>query len=174
MGAGSNSTRTAVDSSKKAQELGADAILSVVPYYNKPNQKGLIEHFGAIARAVDLPIILYNIPSRTGVNIPFELVKDVSGVDFSISVEEAQNLITGDKDEYIIPLKITPASKTVADLGDEAFPHVLSSYKTNYDVKKSDRDNDRLTIVLIIVIIIKLFVSQFSGKSTKIFYIKIF
>ena len=58
LGAGSNSTKTAVESSKKAQELGADAILSVVPYYNKPNQKGLIEHFSAIARAVDLPIIL--------------------------------------------------------------------------------------------------------------------
>lgn len=69
LGAGSNSTRTAVDSSKKAQELGADAILSVVPYYNKPNQKGLIEHFGAIAKAVDLPIILYNIPSRTGISM---------------------------------------------------------------------------------------------------------
>ena len=69
MGAGSNSTRTAVDSSKKAQELGADAILSVVPYYNKPNQQGIIEHFGAIAKAVDLPIIMYNIPGRTGVNM---------------------------------------------------------------------------------------------------------
>lgn len=69
MGAGSNSTRTAVDCSKKAQELGADAILSVVPYYNKPNQQGLIEHFGSIAKATDLPIILYNIPGRTGINM---------------------------------------------------------------------------------------------------------
>ena len=69
MGAGSNSTRTAVDVTKKIQTLGADAILSVVPYYNKPNQQGMIEHFGAIARSTDLPIILYNIPSRTGVNM---------------------------------------------------------------------------------------------------------
>lgn len=69
MGAGSNSTDTAVNSSKKAQELGADAILSVVPYYNKPSQQGLIEHFGAIAKAVDLPIILYNIPGRTGIDM---------------------------------------------------------------------------------------------------------
>ena len=69
MGAGSNSTRTAVDVTKKVQSLGADAILSVVPYYNKPNQQGMIEHFGAIARSTDLPIILYNIPSRTGVNM---------------------------------------------------------------------------------------------------------
>lgn len=69
MGAGSNSTRTAIDVTKKVESLGADAILSVVPYYNKPNQQGMIEHFGAIARSTDLPIILYNIPSRTGVNM---------------------------------------------------------------------------------------------------------
>lgn len=69
MGAGSNCTRTAIESSKKAVEIGADAILSVVPYYNKPNQQGMIEHFGSIAKNVDIPIILYNIPGRTGVNM---------------------------------------------------------------------------------------------------------
>ena len=69
MGAGSNSTRTAVDVTKKVESLGADAVLSVVPYYNKPNQQGMIEHFGAIAKSTNLPIILYNIPSRTGVNM---------------------------------------------------------------------------------------------------------
>ncbi len=69
MGAGSNSTETAVKSSINAQKAGADAILTVVPYYNKPSQKGMYEHFSAIAKAVDLPIILYNIPGRTGVNM---------------------------------------------------------------------------------------------------------
>lgn len=69
MGAGSNSTETAVKSSINAQKAGADAILTVVPYYNKPSQKGMYEHFAAIAKAVDLPIILYNIPGRTGVNM---------------------------------------------------------------------------------------------------------
>ena len=69
MGAGSNCTKTAVESSKKAVELGADAILSVVPYYNKPNQQGMIEHFSEIAKNVDIPITLYNIPGRTGVNM---------------------------------------------------------------------------------------------------------
>lgn len=75
MGTGSNSTDTAVMMSKKAELAGADAILCVVPYYNKPSQKGMIEHFSAIAEAVDLPIILYNIPSRTGVNMSVETVK---------------------------------------------------------------------------------------------------
>lgn len=69
MGAGSNSTQTAIESSIKAKELGADAILTVVPYYNKPSQKGMYAHFSAIAKAVDIPIILYNIPGRTGVNM---------------------------------------------------------------------------------------------------------
>ena len=69
MNAGSNSTDTAVMSAKWAQKEEVDAILSVVPYYNKPSQKGMFEHFSAIAESTNLPIIIYNIPSRTGVNI---------------------------------------------------------------------------------------------------------
>ena len=68
-GAGSNSTETAVMSAKLAQKEEVDAILSVVPYYNKPSQKGIIEHFSAVAEAVETPIILYNIPSRTGITM---------------------------------------------------------------------------------------------------------
>lgn len=68
-GAGSNSTQTAIEMSKKAEKEGVDAILSVVPYYNKPSQAGMIAHFSAVAEAVKLPIILYNIPGRTGVNM---------------------------------------------------------------------------------------------------------
>lgn len=67
LSAGSNCTKTAVEFSKNAQKEEADAILSVVPYYNKPNQAGLVEHYSAIAKATELPVILYNIPSRTGV-----------------------------------------------------------------------------------------------------------
>ncbi len=78
MGTGSNSTETAVKMSKKAEKEGADAILSVVPYYNKPSQTGMIEHFSAVAEAVDLPVILYNIPSRTGVNMSVETVKTLA------------------------------------------------------------------------------------------------
>jgi len=78
MGTGSNSTETAIMMSKRAEKEGADAILSVVPYYNKPSQAGMIEHFSAIAEAVNLPIILYNIPSRTGVNMQVETVKTLA------------------------------------------------------------------------------------------------
>ncbi len=72
MGTGSNSTETAVMMSKRAEKEGADGILSVVPYYNKPSQKGMIAHFSAVAEAVKIPVILYNIPSRTGVNMSVE------------------------------------------------------------------------------------------------------
>lgn len=68
-GAGSNCTQTAVMAAKKAEEIGADAILSVVPYYNKPNQNGIYAHFSEIADSVKLPVILYNIPGRTGINM---------------------------------------------------------------------------------------------------------
>lgn len=78
MGAGSNSTETAVMIAKKAEKEGADAILSVVPYYNKPSQAGMIAHFSAVAEAVELPIILYNIPSRTGVNMSVDTVKTLA------------------------------------------------------------------------------------------------
>jgi len=73
-GAGSNSTETAVKMSKLAEKEGADAILSVVPYYNKPSQSGMIAHFSAIAESTKLPIIVYNIPSRTGVNMSVETI----------------------------------------------------------------------------------------------------
>lgn len=78
MGTGSNCTETAVFTAKRAAKEGADAILSVVPYYNKPSQSGMIEHFSAVAEAVDLPVILYNIPSRTGVNMLPETVKTLA------------------------------------------------------------------------------------------------
>jgi len=69
LGAGSNSTATAVESTREAEKLGVDGVLSVVPYYNKPSQAGLLEHFSQIAKCTSLPIILYNIPSRTGINM---------------------------------------------------------------------------------------------------------
>lgn len=75
MGTGSNCTDTAVMMSKKAEHEGADGILSVVPYYNKPSQKGIIAHFSAVAEAVKIPVILYNIPSRTGISMSVETAK---------------------------------------------------------------------------------------------------
>jgi 4-hydroxy-tetrahydrodipicolinate synthase len=78
MGAGSNSTVTAVEMSRKVENVGVDAILSVVPYYNKPSQRGMVEHFSQIASAVDIPIIVYNIPGRTGVNMLPDTVAELA------------------------------------------------------------------------------------------------
>ena len=77
--AGSNSTLTAVEQSKRVEATGcADAILSVVPYYNKPSQTGLINHFTQIAQSVDLPVLLYNIPGRTGINMLPETIATIA------------------------------------------------------------------------------------------------
>jgi 4-hydroxy-tetrahydrodipicolinate synthase len=78
MGAGSNCTKTAVEMSRKVEAVGVDAILSVVPYYNKPSQRGMVEHFSQIAAAIDIPIIMYNIPGRTGVNMLPETVAELA------------------------------------------------------------------------------------------------
>lgn len=77
-GAGSNSTETAIKMTKVAEKEGADIILSVVPYYNKPSQAGMIAHFSAIAESTKLPIILYNIPGRTGVNMAVETAAELA------------------------------------------------------------------------------------------------
>ena len=74
-GTGSNSTREAIELSRSARDVGADALLLVAPYYNRPTQEGLKRHFLKVAESVDLPIVLYNIPSRTGVDIAPETVK---------------------------------------------------------------------------------------------------
>ena len=74
-GAGSNSTSEAIELSQFAQKCGADALLCVTPYYNKPTQEGLFQHYKAVANAVEIPVMLYNVPSRTGVNLEIDTAK---------------------------------------------------------------------------------------------------
>lgn len=93
-GTGSNHTEYAVGLSKKAEELGADAVLLVTPYYNKTSQKGLIVHYTTIANAINIPIILYNVPSRTGVNITPETLKELAKVKNIVAVKEASGNIS--------------------------------------------------------------------------------
>ena len=87
-GTGSNSTDEAIMLTKHAEKAGADASLQVSPYYNRPTQKGLYEHFKAIASAVKIPIILYNIAGRTGVNIEPETIAKLAG--------DCKNIVSGD------------------------------------------------------------------------------
>ena len=93
-GTGTNSTEHAIQQSIAAQKAGADAVLVVSPYYNKGNTDGLYRHFAAIAKSIDIPIILYNVPSRTGVDIPISVYKKLSNIENIIGVKEAVNDIT--------------------------------------------------------------------------------
>jgi 4-hydroxy-tetrahydrodipicolinate synthase len=88
-GAGSNDTRHAVEMTARSTELGADAILSVTPYYNRPNRRGIVAHYEEVVKATDKPIILYNIPSRTGTNIPNEFLAELAQLDQIEFVKQA-------------------------------------------------------------------------------------
>ncbi|MCL2555904.1 MAG: 4-hydroxy-tetrahydrodipicolinate synthase [Firmicutes bacterium] len=89
VGIGKNDTMSSIRLAKKAQKLGADALMAVTPYYNKPPQQGLITHFKAIAKAVKLPIMLYNVPSRTGVHLDAKSCLELSKIKNIIALKEA-------------------------------------------------------------------------------------
>lgn len=115
-GTGSNDTKYAVELSKIAQEKGADGLLLVTPYYNKASQKGLVAHFTAIADAVDIPIILYNIPGRTGVSIDMNTYKILGQHKNIVAVKEASG-------------NISYTSKLIAQCGN-----LLDVYSGNDDI----------------------------------------
>lgn len=88
-GTGANSTREAIELTRKAKELGADACLLVAPYYNKPTQEGLFQHFAAVAEAVNIPQILYNVPGRTGCDIQNDTVVRLSAISNIVGIKDA-------------------------------------------------------------------------------------
>lgn len=110
VGTGSNCTERAVAMSKRAEELGADGVLAVTPYYNKCTQRGLVAYYRAIAEAVSLPVIAYNVPARTGVNILPHTMSEIASIENIAGVKEASgnmaqaietaNLIRGRCDLY--------------------------------------------------------------------------
>ena len=90
-GTGSNDTRHAVHLTAEATELGVDATLSVTPYYNRPNRRGIVAHYGEVARATDKPVILYNIPSRTATDMPNDLLMQLGQIEHVEYVKQANN-----------------------------------------------------------------------------------
>jgi len=88
-GTGSNNTVHAIEMSKYAESVGADGVLIVTPYYNKTTQKGLVEHYTAIANSISIPVIAYNVPSRTGLNITAATAKELSKVENIVAIKEA-------------------------------------------------------------------------------------
>lgn len=139
VGTGSNNTKSAIEMSKYVEEVGADGILVVTPYYNKTTQKGLISHYKEIAEAVNLPIIMYNVPSRTGVNILPKTCLELSKIKNIVAIKEASgdisqvakiaNLCKDDltiysgNDDQIIP---------VLSLGGKGVISVLSNIMPKY------------------------------------------
>lgn len=135
-GTGSNATETAVMLSKEAEEAGADALLLVTPYYNKTSQRGLYVHYKAIADSVKLPIILYNVPSRTGLGIDVETAAKLSEIDNIVAMKDAVGNITytanliercGDQltvysgnDDQIVPMMSLGAKGVISVLSNVA------------------------------------------------------
>ncbi|MCD8786151.1 4-hydroxy-tetrahydrodipicolinate synthase [Staphylococcus gallinarum] len=90
-GTGTNNTQKSIQASVRAREIGADAIMLITPYYNKTSQRGLIEHFTTIADAVKLPVVLYNVPSRTNMTIEPETVETLSENEYIVALKDATN-----------------------------------------------------------------------------------
>jgi 4-hydroxy-tetrahydrodipicolinate synthase len=108
VGTGSNSTHHTIENTKRAKDLGADAALIVTPYYNKPNDAGVLAHFEAVAASVDIPIIVYNIASRTGKNITPKLMQRIAQIENVIGIKESSGDLAqiGDMmNEVVLPAK---------------------------------------------------------------------
>jgi len=118
-GTGSNSTETAVEFSKEAQKYGSDGVLVVSPYYNKATQKGLIRHFSEIANSIYIPVLLYNIPGRTGVNIePETIAYLVNSVSNIVGVKEA----SGNFSNAVKILRLCPEIDMYSGNDDQVVP----------------------------------------------------
>ena len=141
-GTGSNNTKAVIEMNKKVEELGVDGVLVVTPYYNKTTQKGLIAHYTEIAKNTELPIILYNVPGRTGVNIKPETALELSKIENIVAIKEASgdlsqvakianlckdnlNIYSGN-DDQIIP---------ILSIGGIGVISVLSNIKPKYTHK---------------------------------------
>ena len=114
-GAGGNNTTHIIEMAREFEAMGADGILSVAPYYNKPTQEGLYQHYKAIASAIRLPIILYNIPGRTGVNIEPVTITRLAEIDNIVGVKEA----SGNISQMAVVMSLVPSRFLVLS-GDDA------------------------------------------------------
>lgn len=154
-GTGSNNTLSSIEMSKYAESVGVDGLLVITPYYNKTNSRGLIKHFEAINNSVNTPIILYNVPSRTGVNITPENLKELSTLSNVVAIKEASGNIgqvvqmkalCGDKidiysgnDDQAIPI-LSLGGKGVISVLANIIPnavHTMIKSYLNGDVKKA-------------------------------------
>jgi 4-hydroxy-tetrahydrodipicolinate synthase len=121
-GTGSNSTKEAIELTEGAKRLGADACLLTTPYYNKPTQEGLYLHYKEIAGAVDMPLVLYNIPGRTGINMTPETIKKVAEIPNIVGIKEASGSLVQVSEIY----RLTGGSFTILSGDDNIFLPMMS------------------------------------------------
>jgi 4-hydroxy-tetrahydrodipicolinate synthase len=121
-GTGSNSTQEAIELTEGAKKLGANFCLLTTPYYNKPTQEGLYQHFKAIAEAVNIPLILYNIPGRTGINMTPETIFRLSKIRNIVGIKEAAGSLTQVSDIY----RLTKGTFTILSGDDNLFLPMMS------------------------------------------------
>jgi 4-hydroxy-tetrahydrodipicolinate synthase len=115
-GTGSNNTSEALELTKFAQDAGADAALIITPYYNKPNDSGMLKHFTTVASGVDMPIIIYNVPSRTGINLKPDLTAKLAKVSNIVGIKEA----SGSLDQVTRIIELTKGEDFDVLSGDDA------------------------------------------------------
>ncbi len=121
-GTGSNNTKAVIEMNKKVEQLGVDGVLVVTPYYNKTTQKGLITHYTEIAKNTKLPIILYNVPGRTGVNIKPETALELSKIENIVAIKEA----SGDLSQIAKTINLCKEKLNVYSGNDDQIIPILS------------------------------------------------
>ncbi|RBP63847.1 4-hydroxy-tetrahydrodipicolinate synthase [Alkalibaculum bacchi] len=121
-GTGSNETRQAIEMSMFAEKVGADAVLVMNPYYNKSTQRGIIAHFKAVADSINIPIIVYNVPSRTGLNITVDTIVELAKIKNIVAVKEA----SGDISQVAEIARLTPNDFTIYSGNDDQVVPLLS------------------------------------------------
>jgi len=119
-GSGSNSTAEALELTKRVKEVGADACLMITPYYNKPTQEGLFQHFSTVAGKVDIPIVLYNVPGRTGINMLPETVARLAAIPNIVGLKDA----TADLKQASYTRQLTPDDFVILS-GEDALVYPL-------------------------------------------------
>lgn len=153
-GTGSNDTRHAVEFSKRVEKLGVDGLLVVTPYYNKGNENGIYEHYKAIAEGVKIPVILYNVPSRTGVNLSIPLLKRLAQIENITALKEASGNISyvaevareipeldiySGNDDMVVPV-LSLGGKGVISVSANIIPDISHDMTVSFlkgDVKKA-------------------------------------
>ncbi|MEG0314317.1 MAG: 4-hydroxy-tetrahydrodipicolinate synthase [Erysipelotrichaceae bacterium] len=147
VGSGSNSTKTAVEQSIKYEKMGADALLVITPYYNKTNEAGMLAHFESVANAVKVPLILYNVPSRTGCSISIPVLTKLSKMKNIVAIKEASGNISyamnvaklcndefcmySGNDDIVVPM-LSIGSKGVISVAANIIPNEMHTLVREY------------------------------------------